>query len=124
MQISPKEDEVKALQKYSGPFEELSPPEQFLLIMSSVPRLNEKIHLLMLMHQFEVPYYNLCTDTCHCPARVLSSRVRMMLKDVIFIIAAYMQNLSSLSVPGMYMLFYSNIYNHAPLAGSLAGRSA
>ena len=54
MQISPKEDEVKALQKYSGPMEELSPPEQFLLIMSSVPRLNEKIHLLMLMHQFEV----------------------------------------------------------------------
>ena len=45
---------MKALQKYSGPVEELSPPEQFLLIMSSVPRLNEKIHLLMLMHQFEV----------------------------------------------------------------------
>ena len=54
VQISPKEEEVKALQKYAGPVEELSPPEQFLLIMSSVPRLNEKIHLLMLMHQFEV----------------------------------------------------------------------
>ena len=55
MQISPKEDEVKALQKYSGPLNELSPPEQFLLVMSSVPRLSDKIHLLMLMHQFEVP---------------------------------------------------------------------
>ena len=54
MQISPKEDEVKALQKYAGPLEELSPPEQFLLVMSSVPRLTEKIHLLMLMLQFEV----------------------------------------------------------------------
>ena len=46
---------MKALQKYAGPLEDLSPPEQFLLIMSSVPRLNEKIHLLMLTHQFEVP---------------------------------------------------------------------
>lgn len=46
---------MKALQKYAGPLEELSAPEQFLLIMSSVPRLNEKIHLLMLTHQFEVP---------------------------------------------------------------------
>ena len=55
MQISPKEDEVKALQKYSGPLNDLSPPEQFLLVMSSVPRLTDKIHLLMLMHQFEVP---------------------------------------------------------------------
>jgi hypothetical protein len=54
VQISPKEEEVKSLQKYAGPIEELSPPEQFLLIMSSVPRLNEKIHLLMLIHQFEV----------------------------------------------------------------------
>ena len=47
--------------KYAGPLKDLSPPEQFLLIMSSIPRLNEKIHLLMLMHQFEV-------HTCH-PAR-------------------------------------------------------
>ncbi len=46
---------MKALQKYSGPLKDLSPPEQFLLVMSSVPRLNDKIHLLMLMHQFEVP---------------------------------------------------------------------
>ena len=64
MQISPKEDEVKALQKYAGPLKDLSPPEQFLLIMSSVPRLNEKIHLLMLMHQFEVPSYTAHTTTC------------------------------------------------------------
>ena len=48
---------MKALQKYAGPLKDLSPPEQFLLIMSSIPRLNEKIHLLMLMHQFEVPSY-------------------------------------------------------------------
>ncbi len=53
-QIAPKEDENKALQKYDGPMEELSLPEQFLLVMSTVPRLNEKIHLLILVHQFEV----------------------------------------------------------------------
>ncbi len=54
VQIAPKEDETKALQKYSGPPEDLSLPEQFLLVMSTVPRLNEKIHLLILVHQFEV----------------------------------------------------------------------
>jgi hypothetical protein len=42
------------LQKYSGPIDELSEPEQFLLVMSTVPRLNEKIHLLILVRQFEV----------------------------------------------------------------------
>lgn len=54
VQIAPKEEETKALQKYDGPMEELSLPEQFLLVMSTVPRLNEKIHLLILVHQFEV----------------------------------------------------------------------
>ena len=54
MQIAPKEDEAKALQSYSGPLEELSPPEQFLLVMSSVPRLHEKIHLLIHVRQFDV----------------------------------------------------------------------
>lgn len=67
MQIAPKEDEVKALQAYEGPKSELSPPEQFLLSMSSVPRLVDKINLLILLQQFEVssidpnPWYmNMC----------------------------------------------------------------
>lgn len=64
MQIAPKEEETKALQKYDGPMEELSLPEQFLLVMSTVPRLNEKIHLLILVHQFEVdsppPHQSMC----------------------------------------------------------------
>lgn len=60
MQIAPKEDEVKALQSYSGPVEELSPPEQFLLVMSSVPRLHEKIHLLIHVRQYDVGAQLLC----------------------------------------------------------------
>ena len=54
LQIAPKEDELRAFQGYMGTFEELSPPEQFLYIMASVPRLNNKINILILIHQFEV----------------------------------------------------------------------
>ena len=54
MQMTPKEDEVKALQAYTGPVNELTPPEQFLLTLSKVPRLLDKINLLILIKQFEV----------------------------------------------------------------------
>ena len=54
MQIAPKEDELRAFQAYDGTYDELSPPEQFLYTMASVPRLNDKINVLILMHQFEV----------------------------------------------------------------------
>lgn len=54
MQIAPKEDELRAFQAYDGTYNELSPPEQFLYTMASVPRLNDKINVLILMHQFEV----------------------------------------------------------------------
>lgn len=54
VQMAPKEEEVKALQAYDGPASELSPPEQFLLIMASVPRLIDKINILILIQQFEV----------------------------------------------------------------------
>jgi hypothetical protein len=64
-QIAPKEDEAKALQGYSGPLEELSVPEQFLLVMSAVPRLHEKIHLLIHVRQFDVsPFFLRCTIPC------------------------------------------------------------
>ena len=56
LQIAPKEDELRAFQGYSGTFEELSPPEQFLYIMASVPRLTNKINILILIHQFEVSH--------------------------------------------------------------------
>lgn len=36
-------DEAKALKMYRGSFAELSPPEQFLLVMASVPRLVNKV---------------------------------------------------------------------------------
>ena len=42
-QIAPTEDEQRALQRYRGPAEELSPPEQFLLAMCAVPRLGRKV---------------------------------------------------------------------------------
>ena len=45
---------MKALQSYAGRTDELSLPEQFLLVMSGVPRLPDKIHLLILVRQFEV----------------------------------------------------------------------
>lgn len=54
MQIAPKEDELRAFQAYDGTYDELSPPEQFLYTMATVPRLNDKINVLILMHQFEV----------------------------------------------------------------------
>ena len=42
MQIAPTMDEAKALKMYRGPPSDLSPPEQFLLAMSGVPRLVNK----------------------------------------------------------------------------------
>ncbi|KAK9846020.1 hypothetical protein WJX81_008599 [Elliptochloris bilobata] len=53
LQIAPKEDEVKALAKYAGAPGTLSPPEAFLATMASVPRLMDKINLLILIQQFE-----------------------------------------------------------------------
>ena len=56
-QIAPKEDEVKALARYMQGVEAratLSPPEAFLATMSTVPRLMDKINLLILIQQFEV----------------------------------------------------------------------
>lgn len=41
-QIAPTMDEAKALKMYRGPPSELSPPERFLLVMASVPRLVSK----------------------------------------------------------------------------------
>ena len=45
---------MKALREYEGPPSELSPPEQFLLVMASVPRLIDKINLLILIQQYDV----------------------------------------------------------------------
>ena len=42
-QIAPTMDEAKALKMYRGPARELSPPEQFLLVMAGVPRLVNKV---------------------------------------------------------------------------------
>lgn len=58
LQIAPKDDELKACQQYTGRPEDLSPPEQFLLTMSTVPRLHDKINVLILMAQFQVPAEN------------------------------------------------------------------
>jgi len=59
LQIAPKEDETKALQAYAGPVNELSEPEQFLLVMSTIPRLTAKLNVLILIQQFEVPSLSL-----------------------------------------------------------------
>jgi hypothetical protein len=70
LQIAPKDDETKALQAYGGPVNELSAPEKFLLAMSTVPRLTDKLNILILILQFKVnlspsqpasiPYYIVC----------------------------------------------------------------
>jgi len=44
---------VKALAKYAGALGTLSPPEAFLATMATVPRLIDKINLLILIQQFE-----------------------------------------------------------------------
>lgn len=41
-------------EQYAGRVEDLSPPEQFLVTMSTVPRLLDKVHVLILMQQFQV----------------------------------------------------------------------
>ncbi|KAK9829521.1 hypothetical protein WJX72_006312 [[Myrmecia] bisecta] len=57
LQIAPKEEELKIFHAYrgsSGRPEQLSPPEQFLLVMAGIPRLKEgKIHLSILMHHYQ-----------------------------------------------------------------------
>ena len=55
-QIAPKEEEAKELQAYQGAKKELAPPEQFLLAMSTVPRLTDKLNILVLMQQFEARF--------------------------------------------------------------------
>lgn len=47
---------MKELQAYEGPKSELAPPEQFLLAMSTVPRLTDKLNILILMQQFEAHF--------------------------------------------------------------------
>lgn len=44
---------MKALAKYAGALGTLSPPEAFLATMATVPRLIDKINLLILIQQFE-----------------------------------------------------------------------
>ncbi len=66
-QIAPKEDELRAFQAYQGTYDDLSPPEQFLYVMASVPRLSDKINVLILMHQFEVMHSSLLSFLlCTC----------------------------------------------------------
>ena len=67
LQIAPKDDEQKACEQYTGRVEDLSPPEQFLLTMSSVPRLHDKINVLILMQQFQVGL-----EGCCCASQVPS----------------------------------------------------
>ena len=54
MQIAPKEDELKSLQGYSGTLGALSPPERFLVMLARIPRVVEKIKLLLLRRTFKV----------------------------------------------------------------------
>ncbi|GAQ82011.1 RhoA GTPase effector DIA like protein [Klebsormidium nitens] len=52
LQVIPTEDEVALLTRYEGPPSELSAPEQFLATMAQVPRLRNKIQVLIFTRQF------------------------------------------------------------------------
>ena len=54
MQIAPKEDELKSLQTYTGPLAALSPPERFLVMLARIPRVSDKMNLLLLRKTFRV----------------------------------------------------------------------
>lgn len=58
MQIAPTMEEIKALKMYRGPVSELAAPEQFLLAISDVPRLVDKVGALIFRQQFK----GLCSD--------------------------------------------------------------
>lgn len=45
-QSQPKEEDAEQLRAYRGSFADLTPQEQYLYVISSVPRLKEKISLL------------------------------------------------------------------------------
>ena len=45
-QSQPKEEVAKQLRAYRGSFEDLTPQEQYLHVMSGMPRLEDKISLL------------------------------------------------------------------------------
>ncbi len=72
LQIAPKDDELKACQQFTGKPEDLSPPEQFLLTMSTVPRLHDKINVLILMAQFQACSLHL-TSTREAQVHIASS---------------------------------------------------
>ena len=57
-QIAPTQEEMKALSLYRGTPSDLSPPEQFILVMMGIPRLHAKISSLLFMRQFS----GLCED--------------------------------------------------------------
>jgi Formin Homology 2 Domain len=80
MQIAPKDDELKACQQYTGRLEDLSPPEQFLLTMSTVPRLHDKINALILMAQFQVRMGSSCltvkVQAMQCNCQLCQMQVR------------------------------------------------
>ena len=54
VQIAPKEDELASLLAYQGDRRALSQPEQFLVMMSEIPRLVDKLNVLRSLLQFEV----------------------------------------------------------------------
>lgn len=64
-QIAPKEDELASLQAFQGDRSLLTPPEQFLVMMSEIPRLANKLNLLRNLHQFEVSM-RLYARNCWC----------------------------------------------------------
>lgn len=87
MQLAPTPDEIKALKLYRGPVAELSPPEQFLMVLSSVPRLPSKVGALL----FRGQYAQLFGDAsgglealrCTCSQLRSSARLRRVLATLL-----------------------------------------
>ena len=55
MQIAPKEEqELQALRKYKGPRGALKPPEQLLHMLAGVPRVVQKMEVLVVRQNYKV----------------------------------------------------------------------
>lgn len=51
-QIAPTDEEISAMRAFDGTYEDLAPPERVLALLASVPRLRQKLQVLLFQRQF------------------------------------------------------------------------
>ncbi|GJP80033.1 hypothetical protein CLOP_g10271, partial [Closterium sp. NIES-67] len=103
-QVIPNDDEVQQLQGYTGPVDALCAPEQFLLTLASIPRLRDKIEVLVFMLRFA---------DLHKEARTIMATVTRACQQV--------HNSRALKACLKVALEYVNFLNHGTARGGAAG---